>query len=75
MQTVGERLRRARERKAWTRLDLATRAGLAQRTILLIEHGRSSPRIPTARRLCDALAIDPGWLLFGEEGNEDEREH
>ena len=73
MPPVGERLRLARERKAWTQADLSGHAGVAALTILRIENGKSHPRLPTVRKLAEALSVDPGWLLFGEECKFDER--
>ena len=69
MQTIGERLRRARERRAWTQVDLATRSGVTQLTILRIKNGYQRLCLPTVRKLADALEIDPGWLLFGEDAD------
>ena len=73
MQTVGERLRRTRQRKAWTQAELAERAGLKPLTVHRIENGKTHPRLPTVRKLADALGVDPGWLLLGEENSIDER--
>ena len=70
METIGGRLRHARERRAWSQRDLAERAGLPQQTVLRVEHDRyeNRPRPSTIRKLAEALGVDPGWLLFGDEG-------
>ena len=39
--------------------DLALRAGVAPSTIFLIESGRSTPRPSVARRLAEALDVEP----------------
>ena len=75
MFTVGERLRRSRERKAWTQAELASRAQVTQLTIIRIENGKTRPRLPTVRKLADALGVDPGWILFGEEDGAEERQY
>jgi transcriptional regulator with XRE-family HTH domain len=67
MQTIGQRLRRARLRAALTQEQLAAKSGVPNVTISRIENDRYGPPRPrTVRRLADALGINPGWLLFGE---------
>jgi transcriptional regulator with XRE-family HTH domain len=75
MGTVGNRLRHTRESRAWTQRDLADRSGVRPLTILRIENGNTQPRLSTVRRLSEALGIDPGWLLFGEDDRNDAGEH
>jgi transcriptional regulator with XRE-family HTH domain len=53
-------LREWRAEKLMTIRDLATKANVANRTIVQIEHGRISPRLRTMRRLSEALDIEPG---------------
>lgn len=64
-----------RETKAWTQSELSERAGVTALTILRIENDKTHPRLPTVRKLADALGVNPGWLLFGEEDTNDAREH
>lgn len=66
MATQGEKLRRWRRARTMTQRQLAERAGLTQRTILLLEHDRSEARPATLRKLADALDIDPIELLEDE---------
>lgn len=73
MDTVGQRVRRARERKAWTQVELANHAQLTALTIVRIENDKTHPRLPTVRKVAAALAVDPAWILFGEEGKIHER--
>ena len=49
-----------------TQRQLANRAGLTQRTILLLENDRSEARPATLRKLANALDIDPIELLEDE---------
>ena len=74
MATIGERLRRARNRKVWTQEDLARESGVPVVTISRVENGRQEgqPRPSTIRRLAVPLGVEPGWLLFGEEEEEGE---
>ena len=39
---------------------LAKEAGVSNRTIIDIEHGRVRPKLRTVGRLCRALGVDPG---------------
>jgi transcriptional regulator with XRE-family HTH domain len=39
--------------------DLAASAGVSNKTILDIEHGRVRPKLRTIRRLSEALAVPP----------------
>lgn len=39
--------------------DLATAAGVSNKTITDIEHGRVRPKLRTIRRLSEALAVEP----------------
>lgn len=70
-QSVGERLRGAREAHDWTQGDVAERArklsslGLSQGRISSFERGAAVP-VDAAQVLARVLGIDPGWLSHGE---------
>ena len=68
METVGERLRRARLRRVWTQADLARESGIPIVTISRIENGHHGglPRQSTVRKRAAALGVDAAWLLLGE---------
>ena len=70
MDTIGRRVRHLRERRAWSQRDLAARAGVTLLTVFRVEHDQFAhrPRPSTIRKLAEALGVDPGWLLFGDEG-------
>ena len=74
MSTIGERVRRARDRRVWTQEDLSRASGVPVVTISRIENDRpeNRPRQSTIRRLADALGVDPAWLLLGEDGERPE---
>ncbi len=67
MTTIGERLRRARERRVWSQADLAREAGVTKLAILRIENGQAQPRPSTLRALAAALGVEPAWLRYGEQ--------
>ena len=66
MDTVGERLRRARKAQQVTQLELAARTGVAHSTVVRIERGLAKPTIETVGKLAGALGVDPKWLAFGD---------
>jgi DNA-binding XRE family transcriptional regulator len=59
MAEEGRPLRDVRAELLLSIRDLAQRAGVAPSTIFLIESGRSTPRLSVARRLAEALNVDP----------------
>lgn len=52
-------LREIRLRRMWSQRDLAQQAGVAQKTIVDLELGRSEPRLQTMRKLAAALGVEP----------------
>ena len=68
METIGERVRRARQRLALSQDNLAEMSGVPKVTISRVENSRYGPPRPsTVRRLATALGVTPAWLLYGEE--------
>ena len=57
------RLRDVRERFAVTQQELASKSGVAKSTIIDIELGRTQARIPTVRKLAEALGVEPAALI------------
>ena len=57
METFGERLRRIREEKGWSRKTLAVEAGLEADNIEKYERGLREPRLFTAACLADTLGV------------------
>ena len=56
----------------WSQEELATAAGVPVVTISRIETGwTEAPRPSTVRKLARALGVDPAWLLFGGESQEE----
>jgi DNA-binding XRE family transcriptional regulator len=52
-------LREVRLEQAYSVHDLAERAGVSNKTIIDIEHGRVVPKLRTIRRLSEALSVRP----------------
>ena len=54
---IGERVRRAREERNWSKAELARRAGCSKQTILNIENGQTGFRTATITRVLDVLGL------------------
>ena len=67
MQTVGERLRWARDQKVWTLEDLVSASGITKAAISRIENGHHEQRQSTIRKLAAALDVEPAWLMLGDD--------
>ena len=64
-------LKRARERRLMTMRELAARAGVSTTTIVHLESQEQEARMSTARKLAEALRVEPEELLeASEEGLE-----
>jgi transcriptional regulator with XRE-family HTH domain len=55
-------LRETRLALALSQRDLATKAGVAPKTIVDLELGRQEPRLRTIRRLAEALGVAPAQV-------------
>lgn len=64
---IGNRLYRARIDAKLTQQQLDSTAGLDQSSIAMIEKGVRRGSAKTISRLAEALAVDVGWLLEGDE--------
>ena len=75
-------LREWRRERLLSLADLATAAGVTEKTIGQIERGRAQPQLRTMRKLTEALNVAPGEVeefaavMRGERGGDrhDERE-
>ena len=56
------KLREARLRNFLSIRELASRAGVATRTIVQIEQGRQEPTYKTARKVAEALGMPPAEI-------------
>ncbi len=64
---VGERVRQARDRRAWTQEDLAKASGVSVPALHRVETTKGRPRATTIRKLADALRVRVEWLTVGDE--------
>ncbi len=61
--TIGNKLFAIRKRCGMTQLDVASAAGLSERTYADIERGSTNMRIETVLKICEALHITPDEIL------------
>lgn len=64
--TIGERLREARENKEMDQTTLADKAGVVARTLQRWEKGEQVPDGVSITRLAKATGVQASWLLTGE---------
>jgi transcriptional regulator with XRE-family HTH domain len=70
----GERLRRLRNERGVTVVDLAATVGAAEGTVRQIENGSTKmPNFVLGVRMADALNVDPRYLALGEGESMTER--
>ena len=69
METIGSRLRSARQRRFLTQGELSKASSVQVVTISRIENDRqeSQPRLTTIRKIAAALDVDAEWLMFGDQ--------
>jgi transcriptional regulator with XRE-family HTH domain len=63
----AENLRRLREERFLSQIELARRAGMAKLTVQRLENGETTPFSRTVRRLAEALGVEPGELATPAE--------
>jgi repressor LexA len=64
--SIGDRLREARENKEMDQAALADKAGVVTRTLQRWEKGEQVPDGVAITRLAKATGVQPNWLLTGE---------
>jgi transcriptional regulator with XRE-family HTH domain len=71
--TIGERIKRLRDRKGWDQSELAARAGVKQSLLSRLEGGsRTNPTADIVRKLARALGCTADYLLGMYEDDESE---
>lgn len=71
--SVGNKLLEIRKRKGLTQIEVAEKAGLADRTYADIERGSANMRVETALRICQALNTTPNEILTTNNTDLDSR--
>jgi len=65
---LGTTLREARRKAELTQDDVAERIGIVGAVLGRMERGHCLPSVPTLRRICDVLRVDPNALLGLDTG-------
>ncbi|MEM1415429.1 MAG: helix-turn-helix transcriptional regulator [Myxococcota bacterium] len=68
--TVGARIRWARERLGWVQRELAAKLDTDVQQVSRWENDKYLPRGRRMEQVADVLGVDPGWLLTGQGGFE-----
>jgi transcriptional regulator with XRE-family HTH domain len=68
MDSIGARIREARERRGASMADVARAAGLSPGAVPRIEHGQRSPGAATLARLARVLGVEAGQLIGSGDG-------
>jgi transcriptional regulator with XRE-family HTH domain len=63
---IGRRFREAREKKGWTREQLAEVSDLSVPFLADLELGNTGVRLDRFQKLCKLLEVDADYVLFGE---------
>jgi transcriptional regulator with XRE-family HTH domain len=64
---VAERVKRAREKRALSLLDISRRTGIGVSFLSEIEEGQSAPPLGTIIKLAKALEMKMGYFISGDE--------
>jgi transcriptional regulator with XRE-family HTH domain len=64
---IISRIKKERENKGWSQVDLSLRSGLSQNHVFAIESGARIPTLYTLLKLCNALGISPGSLFSPDD--------
>lgn len=64
---VGERVKRAREKRGLSLLDISRRTGIEVTLLSEIEEGQSAPPLGTIIKLAKALEMKMGYFISGDE--------
>lgn len=69
---VITRLKKIREQKQLSQLELSYRSGVSQNMIAYIESRKRTPTLTTLIKLCTALNVNPAVLFEDEKKERDE---
>lgn len=67
LKVIGNKLYDVRNKKLLSRLEVAEKAELSDRTYADIERGSTNMRVETLLKICNALGITPNDILVEEK--------
>ena len=68
-ETIGERLRNARDEWGETQASVEKATGVKRSTLANYEAGKSIPRAEQLTALADFYGVSPGWILYGKSAS------
>ena len=66
MNTIGARLKYARDQLGWTQDRLATAIGTSRGVVTNIEAEKTEPQPIVVKAICSAMGLNPEWLMYGQ---------
>lgn len=67
MKTLGDRLKKAREEKRYTQMDVAQKLGITNGALSGYERNYREPDIATIKKLAELYGVSVQWLLTGDD--------
>lgn len=70
---IGKKLQMARKEKGYTQEHLSELVGISNRTLNLMEKGKSGMKLETLIKFCNSLDVSPNYILsYKSNGNDEE---
>lgn len=66
---MGQKIKMARKEKGFTQEHLAELVGISNRTLNLMEKGKSGMTIETLIKFCNSLGVSPNYMLSYKSDN------
>ena len=72
METIGERIKKSREKAKLNQKQLGEILGRSQATITDIENNKNKGNFDILIKICETLNVSADWILFGTAGQPEE---
>lgn len=69
---MGKKLQMARKEKGYTQEHLSELVGISNRTLNLMEKGKSRMKLETLIKFCNSLDVSPNYILSYKSNSNDE---
>ena len=69
---IGKKLQMARKEKGYTQEHLSELVGISNRTLNLMEKGKSGMKLETLIKFCNSLDVSPNYILSYKSNGNDE---
>lgn len=68
--TIGELIKKERERCGWSQTELSKKSGVSSRSIGHYEHGQRDPQFVTLGKILGAMGMQIQFLRMEEKNND-----